>query len=168
MFQDDSSVSFVKTKEAVWKNTTKLSTFLGRSGEFAAIFYPGGHGPMYDLAVDQDSIALIREFHDAGKTVAAVCHGPAALVNVKLADGSYLLKGKTATGFTNQEEDQVNMSKFMPFMLEDKMKEAGAVYKKTEPWGELVLSIDGGKFITGQNPGSARGVGEAIAKAIGV
>jgi putative intracellular protease/amidase len=166
---DPSSANFVSTKQDLWKNTAKLSDFVGKSGEFDAIFYPGGHGPMFDLATDADSIALIREFVDAGKPVASVCHGPAVFVNVKLADGSYLLAGKEATGFSNVEEDQVKMTALMPFLLEDKMKEAGAIYKKAaEPWGELILSVDGGKLITGQNPASAKGVGEALAKSLGI
>ncbi|KAI0128017.1 ThiJ/PfpI family protein [Xylariales sp. AK1849] len=170
MFKEDpSSVNFLKTKSDLWKTTEKLSTFLGRSGEFAALFYPGGHGPMFDLATDKDSIALINEFVAAGKPVAAVCHGPIVFTNVVLPNGKHLLEGKEATGFSNTEEDQVKMSELMPFLLESKIKEAGGVYKKAdEPWGELVLSVDGGKLITGQNPASAKATGEAIAKAIGV
>ncbi|KAK6841203.1 hypothetical protein PG989_010239 [Apiospora arundinis] len=166
---DDESVQFLKTKSDVWKNTQKLSTFKGRAGEFDALFYPGGHGPMFDLATDADSIALIQEFVAAGKPVAAVCHGPAVFTNVTLPDGTPLLKGKEATGFSNEEEDQAQMTKWMPFMLEDKIKQAGGNYKKADAaWGPLVLSVDGGKLITGQNPASAKGVGEAILKAIGL
>ncbi|KAK8055053.1 ThiJ/PfpI family protein [Apiospora rasikravindrae] len=167
--QDAESQEFLKTKTDVWKSTQKLSTFRGKAAEFDALFYPGGHGPMFDLANDADSIALIQEFVAAGKPVAAVCHGPAVFTNVTLPDGTPLLKGKEATGFSNVEEDQAQMTKYMPFLLEDKMQAAGATYKKAgEPWGPLVLSVDGGKFITGQNPASAKGVGEAILKAIGV
>ncbi|KAI1849619.1 hypothetical protein JX265_007957 [Neoarthrinium moseri] len=170
MFKSDpSSVEFLKTKEALWKNTEKLSSFVGRSGEFAALFYPGGHGPMFDLATDKDSIALINEFVAAGKPVSAVCHGPAVFTNVVLPSGKHLVDGKEVTGFSNVEEDQAQMTKLMPFLLETKLGEVGGVYKKAaEPWGPLVLSVDGGKLITGQNPASAKGVGEAIAKAIGV
>lgn len=170
MFKEDaSSVNFLKTKESLWKNTGKLSDYLGRSSEFAALFYPGGHGPMFDLATDKDSIALINEFYAAGKPVAAVCHGPIVFTNVKLPSGEYLLSGKEATGFSNEEEDQAGMTALMPNLLEDKIKEAGGVYKKADQaWGEKVISVDGGKLITGQNPASAKGVGEAIAKAIGV
>ncbi|KAK6863772.1 ThiJ/PfpI family protein [Apiospora arundinis] len=166
---DDESVQFLKTKSGVWKNTQKLSTFKGRAAEFDALFYPGGHGPMFDLATDADSIALIQEFVAAGKPVAAVCHGPAVFTNVTLPDGTPLLKGKEATGFSNEEEDQAQMTKWMPFMLEDKIKQAGGNYKKADAaWAPLVLSVDGGKLITGQNPASAKGVGEAILKAIGL
>lgn len=166
--QDEESVEFLKNKSAVWKTTQKLSTFRGKVAEFDALFYPGGHGPMFDLYEDADSIALIQEFVAAGKPVAAVCHGPAVFLNAKLPDGTPLLKGKEATGFSNEEEDQAQMTKFMPYLLEDKIKAAGATYKKADAaWGPLVLSVDGGKFITGQNPASAKGVGEAILKAIG-
>lgn len=123
---------------------------------------------MFDLATDKDSIALINEFVAAGKPVAAVCHGPIVFANVTKPDGKHLLAGKEATGFSNVEEDQAQMTKLMPFLLEDKIKEAGGIYKKAaEPWGEFVLSVDGGKLITGQNPASAKAVGEAILKAIG-
>ncbi|KAH6653010.1 DJ-1/PfpI family protein [Truncatella angustata] len=165
---DPSSQNFLK-KDSLWKNTAKLSDYLGRSSEFAALFYPGGHGPMFDLATDKESIQLINEFVAAGKPVAAVCHGPIVFTNVTLPNGKHLLAGKEVTGFSNVEEDQAQMTKLMPVLLEDKIKEAGGIYTKAaEPWGEKVVVQDGGKFITGQNPASAKGVGEAIAKAIGV
>lgn len=166
--QDEESMEFLKNKTSVWKTTQKLSSFKGKAAEFDALFYPGGHGPMFDLYDDADSIALIQEFVAAGKPVAAVCHGPAVFLNVTLPDGTPILKGKEATGFSNEEEDQAQMTKWMPYLLEDKIKAAGATYKKADAaWGPLVLSVDGGKFITGQNPASAKGVGEAILKAIG-
>ncbi|KAI0886615.1 DJ-1/PfpI family protein [Annulohypoxylon maeteangense] len=166
---DASSASFLSTQSALWEQTATISSFLGRSAEFAGLLYPGGHGPMFDLATDKDSIALINEFVAAGKPVAAVCHGPAVFVNVELPGGKKLLHGKEATGFSNAEEDVVGMSAHMPFSLEDKIAEAGATYKKApEPWAPLTVVQDGGKFITGQNPASSVGVGEALAKAIGV
>lgn len=108
---DAESVEFLNTKSALWKNTHKLSEFAGRASEFAAIFYVGGHGPMFDLATDATSHAIIREFWESGKVVSAVCHGPIALANVKLSDGSYLVDGSAVTGFTNAEEDAVSLSK---------------------------------------------------------
>lgn len=170
MFEGDAeSVEFLNTKSDVWKNTQKLSTFVGRAGEFDALFYPGGHGPMFDLATDADSIALINEFAAAGKPVAAVCHGPIVFTNVVKADGNPLLKGHEATGFSNEEEDQAQMTKLMPFLLEDKIKAAGATYVKADQaWGPKVVSANGGKLITGQNPASAKGVGEAIVKSLGL
>lgn len=124
---------------------------------------------MFDLATDKDSIALIEEFTAAGKVVAAVCHGPVVLTGAKLSDGTSILKGKDVTGFSNEEEEAAKMTQLMPFLLEDRMKEVGGNYKKAEkPFGEMVLSVDGGKLITGQNPASAKGVGEAIAKSLGL
>ncbi|KAF3060048.1 putative chaperone protein HSP31 [Daldinia childiae] len=166
---DASSVSFLKTKSALWEQTAKLSSFLGRSGEFDALFYPGGYGPMYDLATDSESIALIKEFVAAGKPVAAVCHGPVVFTGVTLPDGKPLLAGKKATGFSNAEEGGIGLLEHLPFSLEDKMKEVGAEYKITEKvYDPFVVVEDGGKLITGQNPASSVGVGEALAKAIGV
>ncbi|KAI1277380.1 DJ-1/PfpI family protein [Xylaria sp. FL0933] len=167
--EDASAQAFAREKKAVWEQTQPLSSFKGRADEFAALFYPGGHGPMFDLVDDADSIAVIEEFASKGKVVAAVCHGPVVLVNAKRKeDGKPLLADREATGFNNAEEDAVGMSQYMPFMLEDRIKAVGAKYKKAEqPWGELVLVQDGGKLITGQNPASAKGVGEAILKAIG-
>ncbi|KAI0444667.1 DJ-1/PfpI family protein [Xylaria telfairii] len=166
--EDASAQAFVRDKKAVWEQTQPLASFRGRADEFAALFYPGGHGPMFDLVDDADSIAVIEEFASKGKVVAAVCHGPIVLVNAKRSDGKPLLAGRQATGFSNAEEDAVDMSKFMPFLLEDRIKATGADYKKADqPWAELVVVQDGGKLITGQNPASAKGVGEAILKSIG-
>ncbi|KAK4189478.1 class I glutamine amidotransferase-like protein [Podospora australis] len=163
--KDDSvSVDFLHNNSALWEVTHKVSDFLGKADEFDAIFFPGGHGPMFDLPLDKDSNALIKEFWEKEKVVSAVCHGPAALVNVKLGNGELLLKGKQVTGFSNSEEDAVGLSSQMPFLLEDKLKEAGTKYDKTGDWGEKVI-VDG-RLITGQNPASAHGVGEAILKAI--
>ncbi|KAH8166829.1 hypothetical protein CIB48_g1370 [Xylaria polymorpha] len=166
--EDASAQAFVRDKKAVWEQTEPLSSFKGRSDEFAALFYPGGHGPMFDLVDDADSIAVIEEFAAKGKVVAAVCHGPIVLVNAKRTDGKPLLAGREVTGFSNAEEDAVDMTKFMPFLLEDRIKAVGADYKKADqPWAELVVVQDQGKLITGQNPASAKGVGEAILKSIG-
>ncbi|KAI3318987.1 ThiJ/PfpI family protein [Xylariaceae sp. AK1471] len=168
-FKDDAGAqAFAANKKSVWEQTQTLSSFKGRSGEFAALFYPGGHGPMFDLVDDADSIAVIEEFAAAEKPVAAVCHGPVVFLNAKSKDGKSILAGKDATGFSNAEEDAAGMTQYMPFLLEDRMKAVGANYKKADkPWAEFVLVQDGGKFITGQNPASAKGVGEAILKVIG-
>jgi putative intracellular protease/amidase len=140
---------------------------VGRASEFDAVFYPGGHGPVMDLTDDKDSIALLAEFAAADKVISGVCHGTIAFANVKLADGSYLVKGQEVTGFSDEEEDIVAMTKLMPYSLEKKLKEAGAIYKKADkPFGEMVLSANGGKLISGQNPASATATGEAIAKAL--
>lgn len=163
MFKEDpSSVNFLNNHKDLWEQTTPLKEFLGRSSEFAALFYPGGHGPMFDLATDKDSIALIDEFAKAGKPVAAVCHGPIVFANVP-----GLVKGKTVTGFTNAEEDQMQLSSAMPFLLEDELVKKGANFVKADqPWGEKVVTD--GKLISGQNPNSAKGVGEAIIQSLGL
>lgn len=128
---------------------------------------------MYDLYSDKTSLALIQAFAVAKKPVAAVCHGPAVLVNATTPSGTALLKGAEVTGFSNTEEDQVQLSSIMPFMLEDELKRVGATYVKAEqPWGEKVVVSQvaelGGAVITGQNPASATGVGKAILTALGL
>ncbi|KAK0270717.1 hypothetical protein LTR35_013999 [Friedmanniomyces endolithicus] len=166
--KDDESTKFLREKESLWKNTEKLSSFLGKADQFDAIFYVGGHGPMFDLAVDKDSQQLIKEFYEAGKIVSAVCHGPIVFANVKLSDGSYLVKDQQMTGFTNEEEEQAGLTKVLPFLLEDKVKENGAKFTKTDPWGAYVVKgVKNDKFITGQNPASAAPIGEALVAALG-
>ena len=158
-------MNFLKNHKSVWENTKPLKDFVGRSSEFDLLFYPGGHGPVYDLVNDKDSIQLIEEFYKAGKPVAAVCHGPIVFANAKI-NGEPLVKGREVTGFTNEEEDQVQLSSVLPYLLEDELKKAGAKFVKApEAWGEKVV-VDG-QIITGQNPSSAKAVGEAIAKALG-
>lgn len=121
---------------------------------------------MFDLATDAASQKLIADFASKGKVVSAVCHGPAVFVNVKLADGTHLLQGKEVTGFSNVEEDQVQLTAAMPFLLETELGKAsgGKYVKAAEPWGEKVVVA--GNVITGQNPASAHAIGEAIVKAL--
>lgn len=160
---DPSSVAFLTYPD--WQTTDKLADYLGRADEFDAVFVPGGHGPMFDLAVAKVSQKIIAEFAEKGKVVAAVCHGPGAFVNVMLEGGEHLLKGKEVTGFSNAEEDIMGLSEVVPFLLEDKLKEVGGKYVKAEePWGAKVV-VDG-KLITGQNPASAKPLGQAIVKAV--
>ena len=162
---DEASQNFLKNKESLWKNTHKLSDFAGKAKDYSALFFVGGHGPMFDLATDPTSHKIVNEFWEAGKVVSAVCHGPAAIVNVKISDGNYLIKDKEVTGFSNVEEDQAGLSKAMPFLLEtDLSKNGGNFVKADEPWGVKVSVV--GNLITGQNPASATGVGEAIKTAI--
>ncbi|KAI9811761.1 MAG: hypothetical protein M1827_005306 [Pycnora praestabilis] len=165
---DPISAEFLEKSQPVWKETQKLSSFAGRANEFVAIFYVGGHGPMFDLATDPTSLKLIQEFASSSKIISAVCHGPAALVNAKLADGSYLIAKSPVTGFSNAEEDTVGLTSAMPFPLETSLdKSSGGMYEKAaEPWGAKVVVAKDGKLITGQNPASATGVGEAIYKQI--
>ncbi|KAL0943294.1 GATase1 Hsp31-like family protein [Colletotrichum truncatum] len=168
MFANDpSSKNFLENHKETWENTQPLSKFVGRASEFDAVFYPGGHGPMYDLAFDEDNMKLIAEFAAQNKPVSAVCHGPGAIVNAKTNDGEYLVKGRNVTGFSNTEEDQAGYTDEMNFLLEDRLKEVGGKYSKADaPWGEKVV-VDG-IVITGQNPASAKAVGEAIVKALGL
>ena len=121
--------------------------------DFDAVFYPGGHGPLWDLAEDKHSIALIESFIEAGKPVALVCHAPGVLRHVKAANGRPLVEGKQVTGFTNTEEAGVGLTDVVPFLVEDELKAEGGVYSKGPDWGSYVV-IDG-LLITGQNPASS-------------
>ena len=132
------------------------------SSNYDAVFYPGGHGPLWDLAEDKASIALIETMQAAGKPVAAVCHAPGVLRHVKTADGSPLVKGKKVTGFTNTEEDAAGLSMVVPFLVEDMLKENGAIYSKAADWQSYVLTD--GILITGQNPASSEAAAAALLK----
>ena len=131
---------------------------------FDAIFYPGGHGPMWDLADDRDSIALIEETLAADKPVALVCHAPAALKNVKTRDGAPLVRGRKVTGFTNGEEDAVGLTDVVPFLLEEMLKAKGAEYSKGPDFKPYVVTD--GLLITGQNPPSSEPAAQALLKAL--
>ncbi|WP_058368545.1 type 1 glutamine amidotransferase domain-containing protein [Psychrobacter sp. ENNN9_III] len=131
-------------------NTKKLADV--KAEDFDSVFYPGGHGPLWDLAVDENSINLIESFVKQDKPVAFVCHAPAALKNVKV-DGEYLVKGKTVTGFTNTEEDAVGLTDVVPFLVEDTLKANGGNYEKAADWESFV--VEDGLLITGQNPASS-------------
>ena len=133
--------------------------------QYDAVFYPGGHGPMWDLANDSASIALIQDALAADKPVAAVCHAPAALKNVKNADGTPLVQGKTVTGFSNSEEDAVGLSDVVPFMLEDTLKEQGGEYSRGDDWAVHV--VEDGLLITGQNPASSEEAAERLLAKLG-
>ena len=137
--------------QAELASTEKLADV--SADDFDGVFYPGGHGPMWDMAENATSIALIEAFVKAGKPVAAVCHAPVALVNVRGKDGEYLVKGKRVTGFTNEEEEAMNLTTVVPFLLEDRLKERGGIYNKTANWVPYV-QVDG-KLVTGQNPASS-------------
>lgn len=132
-------------------NTQKLESI--NADDFDAVFYPGGHGPLWDLAEDQNSIKLIEQFWAAGKPVGAVCHAPGVLRKVSKPDGTPLVKGKRVTGFTNSEEDGVGLTAVVPFLVEDELKNAGGLYERTDDWGEYAV-VDG-HLVTGQNPASS-------------
>jgi putative intracellular protease/amidase len=121
--------------------------------DFDTLFYPGGHGPMWDLAEDKNSIKLIESFIAAGKPIAIVCHSTGALRHVKAPDGAFLVQGKEVTGFTNGEEEEMGLTKVVPFLVEDEMLKLGAVFSKVVDWGVHVVSD--GLLITGQNPASS-------------
>ncbi|KAE8143158.1 class I glutamine amidotransferase-like protein [Aspergillus pseudotamarii] len=163
MFESDPvSTKFLNEQQSLWKNTHKLADFLPRVSEFDAIFYVGGHGPMFDLHYDETSLALIQAFAAAGKPVSAVCHGPTVFVKATTKSGQPLLANSTVTAFTNVEEDQAQLTALMPYLVEDEMnKIPGCKFVKADqPWGEKVVvskTSDGATLITGQNPASATG-----------
>ena len=135
-----------------------------KADHFDGVFYPGGHGPMWDLAEDADSKALIEATLAAGKPVALVCHAPAALKHVQADDGAPLVKGKRVTGFTNGEEEAVGLTKIVPFLLEDLLKEQGGDYTKAADFAPHV--VHDGLLITGQNPASSGPAAEALLAAL--
>ena len=139
------------------KNTHKLADI--KESDYDAVFYPGGHGPLWDLAEDKTSIALIEAFYTNKKPVAFVCHSPGALKNVKV-NGEYLVKGKKVTGFSNSEEEAVGLTKVVPFLLEDVLQSNGATYSKTRDWQSY--AIEDGLLITGQNPASSTLVAQKL------
>jgi putative intracellular protease/amidase len=143
-------------------HTFKLSEV--NEADYDAVFYPGGHGPLWDLATDATSIALIENFYKNNKPVAFVCHASAALLKVKAPDGEPLVKGKEVTGFSDTEEDAVKLSKVVPFLLEDELKKLGALYSKGDNWNSYVKTD--GLLITGQNPASSEAVAKQLLTAI--
>ena len=131
-----------------------------KSEDYDAVFYPGGHGPLWDLAESKDSAALIEDFYNNGKPVSFVCHAPAALKKVKNTDGEPLVKGKKVTGFTNTEEELVKLTDVVPFLVEDMLKENGGIYSKKGDFE--TYAIEDGLLITGQNPASSEKVAELL------
>jgi len=133
--------------------------------DFDTVFYPGGHGPLWDLAEDQTSIALIEAFIAADKPVALVCHAPGVLRHVKAADGQPLVAGKQVSGFTNTEEEGVGLTDVVPFLVEDELKKLGGVYSQGPDWGSYV--VRDGLLITGQNPASSEAAAVLLLQQIG-
>ncbi len=129
---------------------------------YDAIFFAGGHGVMWDFADSKAIDKVTREIYERGGIVSAVCHGPAALVNVKLSDGNYLVSGKKLTSFTNNEENEVQATEIVPFLLETELKNHGAIHFAEKNWSNHV-EVDG-RLVTGQNPASAAAVGNAVVK----
>lgn len=143
-------------------NTVKLSEV--NQADYDAVFYPGGHGPLWDLANDVTSISLIEDFYKHRKPVAFVCHAPCALIKVKAPNGEPLVKGKDVTGFSNTEEEAVKLTKVVPFLLEDEIKKLGAYYSRGPDWGSYVKKD--GLLITGQNPASSEEVAKLLLKTL--
>jgi putative intracellular protease/amidase len=140
-------------------NTLKLADV--RAEDFDTVFYPGGHGPMWDLAESPTSIALLEAFYNSGKPIALVCHSPGVLRHVTY-QGAPLVKGKHVTGFTNGEEEEVQLTKVVPFLVEDELLRLGAIFEKKANWEPF--SITDGRLITGQNPASSTSAAQALLK----
>ena len=151
-----------KTLQEKLKHTLKLSTI--NQKDYDAVFYPGGHGPLWDLVEDKNSIALIESFYTHKKPVAFVCHAPAVLKNVKV-NGEFLVKGKKVTGFTNEEEEAVGLTKVVPFLLEDALTQNGAQFSKGPNWAPY--AVEDGLLITGQNPASSKLVAGKLLEKLG-
>ncbi|MBO9473671.1 type 1 glutamine amidotransferase domain-containing protein [Shimia sp. R10_1] len=163
-FQTDDTHRFEADAAAnvALNNTAKLADVAAE--DFDAIFYPGGHGPMWDLVDDADSINLIEAFFAADKPVSSVCHGPIVLINAKDADGSYIVKDRKVTGFSNSEEEAVGLTNVVPKLLEDALVARGGIYYKGDDWLSYVQKD--GNLITGQNPNSSVAVAQEVIRAL--
>lgn len=159
-FQTAATERFNSDREALaaLAHTVRLEEI--KAADYDALFYPGGHGPLWDLSEDKDSIALIEAMYAGGKPVAAVCHAPGVLRHTRAANGSPLVSGKAVTGFSNSEEAAVGLTEIVPFLVEDELQKAGGNYSKGADWQAYVVCA--GNLITGQNPASS----EAAAKAL--
>ncbi|WP_185999942.1 type 1 glutamine amidotransferase domain-containing protein [Novosphingobium aerophilum] len=144
--------------QAVLASTVKLETV--KEEDFDTVFYPGGHGPLWDLAESELSIALIQSFAKAGKPLGLVCHAPGVLKNVKAVNGEPFVKSRTVTGFTNGEEEAVELTDVVPFLIEDTFIAQGADYRKGPDWAPFV--VQDGTLVTGQNPASSEDVAKAL------
>lgn len=164
--QTESTLRFKNDQEiqTALSNTLKLSAIV--ADDYDAVFYPGGHGPLWDLADDRDSIALIEKMHAAGKPVSAVCHAPCVFRHTKAADGRPLVSGKAVTGFSNTEEEAVGLTKIVPFLVEDMLKQNGGKYSKAADFKPHVVSD--GHLITGQNPLSSEGTAKVVLQKLGL
>jgi putative intracellular protease/amidase len=165
MFQTEQTRRFEEDAEATAQlaNTVRLDSV--SQVDFDSVFYPGGHGPLWDLAEDKNSIALIESFIGAGKSIALVCHAPGVLRDVKALNGRPLVEGKKVTGFANTEEEGVGLTKVVPFLVEDMLIAKGGVYSKGTDWGSYVVAD--GLLITGQNPASSADVAHRLLADIG-
>jgi putative intracellular protease/amidase len=160
--QSPSTERFYKDNVLIDKvaHSIKLSEI--KATDFDAVFYPGGHGPLWDLATDKNSIKLIEDLYNENKPIAFVCHGPAALIHVKAKDGEALVRNKNLTAFSNTEEEGAKLTDVVPFLLEDELKKNGAIYSKGKDWESHVK--EDGLLITGQNPASSEAVAKLLLK----
>jgi len=160
--QTDATERFRKDSaaQAALATTIKLSTV--QAADYDAVFYPGGHGPLWDLSEDKDSIALIETMYAAGKPVSAVCHAPGVLRHASNPDGTPLVKDKNVTGFSNSEEAAVQLTDIVPFLVEAELTRLGGKYSKVADWQSYAL-VDG-NLVTGQNPASSVAVAQEVLK----
>jgi putative intracellular protease/amidase len=163
-FQTDLTRRFEQDAAATAQLAATVRLDSVNQADFDTVFYPGGHGPLWDLAEDQNSIQLIESFLAANKSVALVCHAPGVLRHVKTPDGRPLVEGKKVTGFTNTEEEAVGLTNVVPFLVEDVLKANGGVYSQGPDWGSYVVSD--GLLITGQNPASSSAAAALLLKQI--
>ncbi|WP_261513030.1 type 1 glutamine amidotransferase domain-containing protein [Chryseobacterium paludis] len=160
--KDPVNKEFWENKEYKNKIDHSLTPSQVKPNEYSAIFYAGGHGAMWDFADNTELASIASKIYENGGIVAGVCHGPAGLVNIKLNDGKYLIDGKKINAFTNEEEAEVKLTNVVPFLLEEQLKARGAKFEKSGLWQTHVVTDQ--RVITGQNPQSAKAVGEAILK----
>ena len=158
--QTDATRRFKADAEAQKQLASTVPLSSVKAGDFDAVFYPGGHGPLWDLAESPVSIALIESFERAGKPIGFVCHAPGALRHVKAVNGQPLVKGRRVTGFSNSEEAAVELTDVVPFLVEDEFKRLGGLYEKGADWQSFVITD--GLLVTGQNPGSSSDVAKAL------
>src|SRR5439155_9893632 len=161
--QTEAMTRFKKDAAAQDALSTTIKLADAKSDDYDTIFYVGGHGPMWDLAEDPVSIGLLESFYNSGKPIALVCHSPGVLRHVKY-QGEPLVKGKRVTGFTNQEEEAVELTKVVPFLVEDELKRLGAMFEKLPNWQPHAI-VDG-RLVTGQNPASSTSAAQALLKVL--
>ena len=164
MFETDLTRRFKADREAKAQLAETVRLDRVNHKDFDTVFYPGGHGPMWDLAEDGNSIRLLEAFIAAGKTIALVCHAPGVLHRVKNPDGTPFVNGRRVTGFTNSEEAAVGLTEVVPFLVEDELLDLGAVFSKVKDWG--VHAVVDGRLITGQNPASSGETAKALLAAL--
>ena len=159
-FQTDATRRFQQDQQLqeALSRTGKLAKI--SADDFNAVFYPGGHGPLWDLTNNPDSISLIEHFHRQDKPISAVCHAPAVLLKATNQKGAPLIQGKKVTGFSNSEEVAVQLQEVVPFSLEDELKKRGAIYSAGPDWGSYL--VQDGLLVTGQNPASSEAVADAV------